>query len=263
MCTSGVGSEDAASVSAVVADGGKAATAADPALVNELAIANRILFQQGVVDAFGHVSVRHDKRPDRYLLARNMAPGLVTDADIVEFDLDSNPLNANGRAVYLERFIHGEVYRARPDVMAVVHSHSPAVVPFGIVKGVPFRPVFHMAAFLGEATPIFEIRDVAGDETDLLIRDARLGAALAKTLGQGNVVLMRGHGATIAGPDLRLAVYRAVYTEANARLQSEAMRLGPLTYLSAGESRTASTWIATQANRAWDLWRMRAEGKLA
>jgi HCOMODA/2-hydroxy-3-carboxy-muconic semialdehyde decarboxylase len=262
MCTSAVGSEDARSVSAVVADGGTAATAADPALVKELAIANRILFQQGVVDAFGHVSVRHDKRPDRYLLARNMAPGLVTDGDIVEFDLDSNPLNANGRPVYLERFIHGEVYRARPDVMAVVHSHSPAVVPFGIVKGVPFRPVFHMAAFLGEATPIFEIRDVAGDETDLLIRDARLGAALAKTLGQGNVVLMRGHGATIAGPDLRLAVYRAVYTEANARLQSEAMRLGPLTYLSAGESRTASTSIATQANRAWDLWRMRAEGKL-
>jgi HCOMODA/2-hydroxy-3-carboxy-muconic semialdehyde decarboxylase len=264
MCTSSnFGSGDAASVATVVPDvGGKAGAAPDPALVKDLAIANRILFQQGVVDAFGHVSVRHDKRPDRYLLARNMAPGLVTETDIIEYDLDSNPLNANGRSVYLERFIHGEVYRARSDVMAVVHSHSPAVIPFGIVKSARFRPVFHMAAFIGEAAPVFEIRDVAGDETDLLIRDGRLGAALAKTLGTGNLVLMRGHGATIVGSDLRQAVFRAVYTEGNARLQAEAMRIGEVTYLSPGEAKTATVSVGGQAQRAWDLWRMRAEGVL-
>ena len=264
MCTSvNVGSEDGSSVSAVVPDANAGTgAAADPALVKDLAVANRILFQQGVLDAFGHVSVRHDKRPDRYLLSRNMAPGLVTEGDIIEYDLDSNPLNAEGRSVYLERFIHGELYRVRPDVMAVVHSHSPSVVPFGIVKGVPFKAAFHMAAFIGEATPIFEIRDVAGDETDLLIRDNRLGAALAKTIGSGTLALMRGHGATVVADTLKMAVYRAVYTEANARLQADAMRLGPVTYLSAGESRTATAMMGTQVNRAWDLWRMQAEGKL-
>lgn len=263
MCTSAnIGSEDGASVSAVVPDAISAAGDAGPELVKELAVANRILFQQGVLDAFGHVSVRHDKRPDRYLLARNMAPGLVTEADIIEYDLDSNPLNANGRSVYLERFIHGELYRARPDVMAVVHSHSPSVIPFGIVKSVPFRPVYHMAAFIGEAAPIFEIRDVAGDETDLLISDRRLGAALAKTLGSGTVALMRGHGATVVGATLMEVVFRAVYAEGNARLQAEALRIGPVTYLSAGEARTATVNVGGQALRAWNLWRMQAEGTL-
>lgn len=264
MCApSGHGSDNGASVSAVVPDAkGRGAAAADAELVKELAVANRILFQQGVLDAFGHVSVRHDKDPNRFLLARNMAPGLVTATDIIEYDLDSNPLNADGRSVYLERFIHGELYRARPDVMAVVHSHSPSVVPFGIVKGVPFRAAFHMAAFIGEATPIFEIRDVAGDETDLLIRDNRLGAALAKTIGSGTLALMRGHGATVVAGTLKMAVYRAVYTEGNARLQAEAMRLGPVTFLSAGEARSANAMMETQVNRAWDLWRMKAEGKL-
>ena len=264
MCTSAsFGSDDGASVSAVVPDAkGGGGTGASPDLVRDVAIANRILFQQGVLDAFGHVSVRHDKRPDRFLLARNMAPGLVTEADIVEFDFDGNPINANGRSVYLERFIHGEVFRARPEVMAVVHSHSPSVVPFGIVKGVPFRPVYHMAAFIGEAAPIFEIRDAGGDATDLLISNSMLGVALAKTLGQGNVVLMRGHGATIVGADLKEAVFRAVYTEGNARLQAEALRIGPVTYLSAGEVKTATVNVGGQKNRAWDLWRMQAEGKL-
>jgi HCOMODA/2-hydroxy-3-carboxy-muconic semialdehyde decarboxylase len=263
MCTASHGSEDGASVSATVPDaGGGAAGTADPELVKELAIANRILFQQGVLDAFGHVSVRHDKHPDRFLLARNMAPGLVTEADIIEYDLDSNPLNAGGRSVYLERFIHGELYRARPDVTAVVHSHSASVIPFGIVKSVPLRAVFHMGAFIGEAAPVFEIRDVAGDETDLLISDRRLGAALAKTLGSGTVALMRGHGATVVGASLMEVVFRAVYTEGNARLQAEALRIGPVTYLSAGESRTATVNVGGQALRAWNLWRMQAEGKL-
>jgi len=263
MWTGSHGADDGASVAAVVSDAsGGTAGSASPDLVEDLAIANRILFQQGVLDAFGHVSVRHDKHADRFLLARNMAPGLVSAADIIEYDLDSNPLNAGGRSVYLERFIHGEVYRARPDVIAVVHSHSPSVIPFGIVKSVPFRPVFHMAAFIGEAAPIFEIRDVAGDATDLLITDRRLGAALAETLGAGTVALMRGHGATIVGKSLMEVVFRAVYTEGNARLQAEAMRIGPVTYLSAGEAKTATVNVGGQALRAWNLWRMQAEGKL-
>jgi ribulose-5-phosphate 4-epimerase/fuculose-1-phosphate aldolase len=261
-CCSGPGTDDATSVSAVVPDAGETASTPDAELVRELALANRILFQQGVLDAFGHVSGRHDKRPDRFLLARNMAPGLVTESDIVQFDLDGNPLTAHGRTVYLERFIHSEIYRARPDVVAVVHSHSPSVVPFGIVRGVPFRAVCHMSGFIGEATPIFEIRSVAGENSDLLVRDRGHGAALAESLGSGALVLMRGHGSTVVGATLRQAVFRAVYTETNARLQSEAMRLGPVTYLTAGEARTADAVITSQINRAWDLWRRKAEANL-
>jgi ribulose-5-phosphate 4-epimerase/fuculose-1-phosphate aldolase len=259
MCTS-VGS--ASSVSATVPDVGREGPAADRRLVEELVTANRILFQQGVLDAFGHVSARHDKRADRFLLARNLAPALVTEADILEFDLGGDPVSAHGRAVYLERFIHGELYRARPDVMAVVHSHSPAVVPFGIVRDVPLRPVCHLCGFLGESAPVFEIRDVAGEASDLLIRDRRLGAALAGSLGSAAVVLMRGHGSTAVGTSLREVVYRAVYTEVNARLQADALRLGAVNYLTAGEAATAAASAETQVDRAWDLWRMGAEGKL-
>jgi HCOMODA/2-hydroxy-3-carboxy-muconic semialdehyde decarboxylase len=207
-----------------------------------------------VVDAFGHVSVRHDKRSDRYLLARNMAPAEVTRDDILAFDLDSVPVNGDARAVYLERFIHGEIYRRRPDVMAVVHSHSPAVVPFSVVSSMPLRPVCHMCGFLGAATPVFEIRDFAGSGSDLLIRDARLGAALAQSLGQGTAVLMRGHGATVVGGTLRQAVFRAIYTEVGARLQAEALRLGPVTYLTEEEAEAAARSNDGQIDRAWALW---------
>jgi HCOMODA/2-hydroxy-3-carboxy-muconic semialdehyde decarboxylase len=228
-------------------------------LIDELVIANRVLFEHGVVDAFGHVSVRHDKQPDRFLLARNMAPALVAAADIVEFDLDGNPVDGRGRAVYLERFIHGEIYRVRPDVHAVVHSHSAAVVPFGIVSSVPLRPVWHMSGFIGEAAPVFEIREAAGHGSDLLIRNNALGAALARSLGPSPVVLMRGHGATIVGANLPQAVFRAVYTEVNARLQAEAIRLGPVTYLTPEETRATAASVGSQINRAWDLWKMRVK----
>jgi ribulose-5-phosphate 4-epimerase/fuculose-1-phosphate aldolase len=229
----------------------------DTDLLDDLVAANHILFDQGVVDAFGHVSVRHDKRADRYLLARNMAPAQVTRDDIVEFELDSTPLAADGRPVYLERFIHGEIYRARPDVMAVVHSHSPTVVPFSVVPSVPLRPVCHMSGFLGAGAPNFEIRDVAGAATDLLITSRDLGAALARCLGSGLIVLMRGHGSTVVGATLQQAVYRAVYTEINARLQAEAMRLGPVTYLTPEEAATALKNVETQIKRPWDLWKAR------
>jgi ribulose-5-phosphate 4-epimerase/fuculose-1-phosphate aldolase len=235
---------------------------ADPALLEELAIANRILADHGVVDAFGHVSARHDKAPDRFLLARNMAPALVTAADLLEFDLDGNPVAAAGRAVYLERFIHGEIYRARPDVQAVVHSHSPAVVPFGAVRESPLKPIWHMSGFIGEAAPVFEIRDTAGDGSDLLIRDNALGAALATSLGPATVVLMRGHGATIVGASVRQAVFRAVYTEVNARLQMQAIGLGTVTYLTREEAEATARSVGGQIDRAWNLWESRFVGNV-
>jgi ribulose-5-phosphate 4-epimerase/fuculose-1-phosphate aldolase len=228
----------------------------DPAVVEELVVANHILFDEGVVDGFGHVSLRHPARPDRFLLARSMAPALVTQADIIEFGLDGEPV-APGPAPYAERFIHSEIYRSRPEIMSVVHSHSPAIVPFGVAAGARLRPIFHMGGFLGAATPVFEIRETAGAATDMLIRDARLGAALAARLGGNAVVLMRGHGSTTVGEHLRQAVFRAVYAEVNARLQSEALRLGPVTYLSDEEAAATTATNNTHIDRAWDLWRRR------
>src|SRR5580692_2442695 len=167
-------------------------------LIRELVDANHILFDQGVVDGFGHVSARHPERPDRFLLARSMAPALVTEKDVLEFDFDGHPVVPNSPAGYLERFIHGEIYRKRQDVMSVVHSHSPSVVPFSVVPSVKLRPVCHMCGFLNaNGMPIFEIRDFAGPGSDLLITSGRLGAALADSLGEGPAVLMRGHGSTV------------------------------------------------------------------
>jgi ribulose-5-phosphate 4-epimerase/fuculose-1-phosphate aldolase len=243
--------------------GGRPISAAPPELLAELAIANRILFQQGVVDGFGHVSVRHPRHPDHFLLARSMAPALVTPDDILTFGPDGEARDAAGRAVYLERFIHSEVYHARPDVMAVVHSHSPSVVPFSVVRGERLRAICHMSGFVGTAAPVFEIRHVAGDASDMLIRDRRLGAALASVMGQSAVVLMRGHGSTVVGNGLRQAVFRAIYTEVNARLQSEALRLGEVTYLSEGEATATSATNDAQIDRAWQLWRIRAENQAA
>src|SRR6202140_2148234 len=183
-----------------------------------------------------------------------MAPALVTEKDVLEFDLDGAPIETGGPAVYLERFIHSEIYRKRQDVVAVVHSHSPAVVPFSAVTGTKLRPIFHMCGFLGAGTPVFEIRDFAGSGSDLLISDNRLGAALAQSLGEGPAVLMRGHGSTVVGSTLRQVVFRAVYTEVGARLQTEAMRLGPVTYLTEEETVAATNTIGTQIDRAWFLW---------
>jgi ribulose-5-phosphate 4-epimerase/fuculose-1-phosphate aldolase len=261
MTTSSDG--DAALVATVVADANAATATAAPAprLVADLVTANHILYDQHVVDAFGHVSVRHDKRPDRFLLARSMAPALVTAADILEFDLDGNPLAANGRPVYLERFIHSEIYRARPDVVSIVHSHSHAIIPFGVVRSHKLRAIFHMSAFVGTETPIFEIRECVGDGSDLLIRDRELGAALAKSLGPKSVVLMRGHGVTVTAPTLPEAVYRGIYVDVNARLQLEAIGLGAVNYLTDQEGRAAAATNASQVGRAWDLWKMKVEGK--
>jgi len=253
---------DPAPVSTVATDAEADSQAPDPRLIADLVTANRILYDQHVVDAFGHVSTRHDKRPDRFLLARSMAPALVTEADILEFDLDGNPLDSGGRPVYLERFIHGEIYRARPDVVSIVHSHSHAVIPFGVVRSHKLRAIFHMSGFVGAETPIFEIRECVGDGSDLLIRNRELGAALAKSLGPKAVVLMRGHGVTVTAPTLQEAVYRGVYVDVNARLQLEAIGLGAVNYLTESEGRATAAVQATQIGRAWDMWKMKVEGKL-
>jgi ribulose-5-phosphate 4-epimerase/fuculose-1-phosphate aldolase len=224
-------------------------------VIRELVDANHILFDQGVVDGFGHVSARHPERPDRFLLARSMAPALVTEKDVLEFDLDGNPVVPGGPAPYLERFIHGEIYRKRQDVMSVVHSHSPSVVPFSVVTGTKLLPVCHMCGFLSaKGTPIFEIRDFAGQGSDLLITSGKLGAALADSLGDGPAVLMRGHGSTVVAGTLRQAVFRAVYTEVGARLQMEAMRLGPITFLTEEETVGTTKTISAQYDRSWFLW---------
>jgi HCOMODA/2-hydroxy-3-carboxy-muconic semialdehyde decarboxylase len=225
---------------------------AHAALIDKLATANRILYNEGVVDGFGHVSVRHDRSASHFLLARNMAPALVTPADILTFDLDGQAIDAGDRRVYLERFIHGEIYRARPDVVAVVHSHSPSVIPFAVTN-TPLKPVYHMSGFLGEGTAHFEIRGVAGN-SDLLIRDAKLGRALADALGSRTAVLMRGHGSTVVGASIEQAVYRAIYAETNARLQTQALALGNVIYLTPEEASLAAATNDTQLARVWELW---------
>lgn len=226
--------------------------------IDDLVSANHILFMEGVLDGFGHVSVRDERDPERFLLSKSIAPAMVTARDVMEFGLDGEPLNPRGRRPYLERYIHSEIYRARPDVQAIVHSHSPALIPFGIT-GTPLRPVFHMSSFLGAATPIFEIREAGGPATDMLIRDRKLGAALAGTLGAASFALMRGHGSVAVGATLKQVVYRAVYAEVNARLQSEAMRLGTITFLNEQEAANASRTNDSVIDRPWELWKKRAE----
>ncbi len=235
----------------------------DPQILQDLVDANHILFNEGVVDAFGHVSARHDKDPNRFLLARNLAPAQVQAVDIMEFDLDGNALHGDDRKPYLERFIHGEIYRARPDVMAVVHSHSPSVVPFSAVKGNPLRPIFHMCGFLGCGAPIFDLRQHFGDGTDMLIRNRDMGAALAGDLGEHCVVLMRGHGSTAVASSVRLAVFRAIYTEQNARLVSTASTLGEITYLSEAEADATLEMHESQLHRPWNLWNAAAKAARA
>lgn len=221
-------------------------------LIDRLVYANRILYQQGIVDGLGHASVRHDSQDGVFLLSCNRAPGLVRRRDIVCYDYDGNAVSDTQERPYLERFIHGEIYRARPDVMAVVHSHSPSVLPFAVTHR-PLRPLYHMAGFLGAGSAHFEIRE-SGGNTDMLIRSSYLGAALARALGRHSCVLMRGHGSTVVGTSLEQAVYRAIYTEVNAKLQLAAHALGEISFLNEEEARLSSDMNDGQIPRSWDLW---------
>ncbi|MCT7378143.1 class II aldolase/adducin family protein [Chelativorans salis] len=222
----------------------------------DLAAASRILARQEVVDAFGHVSIRHPARPDRYLLSRSIAPALVTPGDIVEYDLDSNSIDPDAPKGFLERFIHGEIYRSRPDVGAVVHSHSPSVIPFGLIDR-PMHAMFHNAAFLSAGVPTFDISRNFG-ATDMLVCDCAKGRALAETLGDKDVALMRAHGSVACGLKLEIAVFRAIYTEVNARIQTWTTGLaenGTIAFLSEEEGQLADLPNQTAGMRAWDLWR--------
>ncbi len=233
----------------------------DPDFVDDLVAAYRTLANLNVLDAFGHVSVRDPRNPNRYLMSRSIAPEAVTAADILVLDLDSQIVDRKdeGTLLYRERFIHGEIYKVRPDVNAVVHSHSPTVVPFTVTRA-KLRPILHNAGFLGYGAPLFEIRKCAGNATDLLVETPALGKALARSLGKNAaVVLMRGHGDSVVGPTLRDAVFRAYYTEVNARLQLQAITIGgPINFLTKEEAITSSEAMLRAAARPWALWRAKA-----
>jgi ribulose-5-phosphate 4-epimerase/fuculose-1-phosphate aldolase len=230
---------------------------ASKALVDDLVAASRILALHQVLDAYGHVSARSDRRPAHFIMSRSLAPALVTAADLMELDADSEPLPGDKRKGFLERYIHGEIYRARPEVMAVVHSHSPSVIPFGVTRS-KLRPIYHMGSFLWSGTPVFDIRKERQDN-DLLIRDNPLGKALAGTLGKCTCVLMRGHGMTVIGDSVPEAAFRAIYTEMNARLQLQATQLeGPIEFLSDEEGRRSTVSNRGTIERPWELWKKTA-----
>jgi HCOMODA/2-hydroxy-3-carboxy-muconic semialdehyde decarboxylase len=225
-------------------------------LLKDLAAASRILVAQGVVDGFGHISLRHPTAPNRFLMSRSLAPALVTPQDILEYDLEGQAINANGRGSFLERFIHSEIYKARPDINSVVHSHSPSVIPFGLVR-IKMQAMFHNAAFLAEGVPVFDISEKFG-ATDMLVGNGIKGEALAQTMGPKDVVLMRAHGSVACAASLPMAVFRAVYTEVNARVQhwTQALAQGEtIAALSQEEGRLADEVNRNAGIRAWDLWR--------
>ena len=226
--------------------------------LQDLVNANRILAHEGVVDAFGHVSLRHPDNPDRYFLSRSRAPELVTREDIMEFTIEGDPIDQQGRSMYAERPIHGALFEARPDVHAVVHNHSPAVVPFSVTT-TPLRPMIHLAAIIGSQVPVWDIRDRFGD-THMLVVTMDQGRDLARTVGDGRVALMRGHGCVVAGGSVKQAVMAAIYLQVNAHLLSESLRLGEVTYMSPGEVEKMSEFQQQPlaSERAWEYWMMRA-----
>lgn len=229
--------------------------------IADLVLADHILADQGVVDGFGHVSVRDPADPSKFFLARSMAPELVTAADVFEHDLDGNAPAAGTAKLYLERFLHAEIYRARPDVIAVVHCHAPDLIPFGVTS-VALRPIYHMSSFLGGGVPVFDIHKATGASTDMLISSPELGKALAGSLASHPVALLRGHGAVIVGKDLPAVVFRAVYTELNAKLQAQAMTLGAkITFLDPDEAKKSEQTNSSVIGRSWELWVRKVGGK--
>jgi HCOMODA/2-hydroxy-3-carboxy-muconic semialdehyde decarboxylase len=225
----------------------------------EVALANRILANENILDAFGHVSVRHPQDPRRYLLSRSRAPQLVESGDILEFTLDSEPVQTPTVQLYSERVIHGEIFKARPDVMAVCHHHCPAIMPF-CIAGVDVVPVFHLGAAVGSKIPFWDSRDEFGD-TNLLVRTPEEGASHARALGDHAMVLLRRHGATVVGADLRQLVFRTIYSCRNAEYQWAAKMLGGVSTLTSGEAEMAGK-LNLQPNvslRAWEYWTLRLE----
>lgn len=233
--------------------------ATPPDAIRDLVIANRILAREGVVDEFGHISIRHPENPNHYLISRSLAPEQVTEHDLFRYTLTNELVEGDDRTPYAERAIHGGVYEARPDVMSVCHNHSPSIIPFGVTE-VPLRPVFHMAGFLGHEVPVWDIADEFGD-TDLLVRSVEQGRSLARALGPRRVALMRGHGSVVAGGNVREVVMSAVFMERNAQLQIQALQVGQgkVKYLRPGEvDRTIdNVGRALGQDRSWNAWRVR------
>jgi ribulose-5-phosphate 4-epimerase/fuculose-1-phosphate aldolase len=228
----------------------------DRAVLEDLAAASRILADQGVFDAAGHVSMRHPGHPERFLMSRSLAPQMITADDIMEFDIDSNAIDARGRSGFIERYLHGEIFRARPDVMAIAHSHSASTIAFGL-SNVPMRAMYHNAAFLATGVPVFDIRDKFG-ATDIVISTPEKGAALAQVLADKPVALLRAHGMVATGPSLPVAVFRAIFTVTSANIQHQALALGgPVAALDAEEGRLADVVNVQTVGRAWDLWKKR------
>jgi ribulose-5-phosphate 4-epimerase/fuculose-1-phosphate aldolase len=228
----------------------------------DLVLASRALAEHGVIDGYGHASVRAGHDAQRFFMARALAPELLTEADILEFDLDSRPVDGRTEGLYQERFIHGEIYKLRPDVHAIVHNHSPTVVPFSCTA-TRLQPIFHMSAFIGLGVPTWDIREAAHG-TDLLVRSPVLGRSLANRLGAHPAALMRGHGSVVVGENLQRAVGRTIYLEMNARMQLQALQLagpsGDIVFLDELEVAANVAW--QNYDRAWHLWRTRALAKL-
>jgi HCOMODA/2-hydroxy-3-carboxy-muconic semialdehyde decarboxylase len=225
----------------------------------DLALASRMLANEGVLDAFGHVSLRHPADPGRYLLSRSRSPQLVEPSDVLEFTLDSEPVKPAAEKLFAERVIHGCIYQARPDVMAVCHHHAAAVLPF-VIAGVPIVPVFHLGAAVGEDMPFWDQRDEFGD-TNLLVVKPEEGRSLARALGKHPAVLMTHHGATVVGADVRELVSRSIFMCQNAQFQLQAHMLGKVVPLSSGETRLAGVINAMPnvVGRTWEYWSMRLD----
>ncbi len=230
-------------------------------LRQDVVTANHILFGEGVLDGFGHVSARNPQNPNRFIISRSLAPAQVGLEDIVTLDLDGQEVGGSGDRLYLERFIHAAIYRERSDVHGIVHSHSPAVLPFTISKSHRFAAVTHMAGFVGPCAPVYDASVKQRCDCDMLVRSLKMGQDLAASLGQQALILMRGHGLTVVGRDVRQAVFRAVYAEQNARVQMTAITMGEYTALTQGEAELADKTNSNQVDRAWDLWAERARQK--
>ena len=228
----------------------------DRAILEDLAAANRILVDQGVFDAAGHVTLRHPTHAERFLMSRALAPQLITADDIMEFTLDAEAVDPRGRNGFIERFLHAEIFRARPDVMAVVHSHSSSVIAFGLTE-TRMRAMYHNAAFLAAGVPVFDIREKFGT-TDIVISSAAKGVALAATLADKSVALLRAHGMVVVAPSLPVAVFRAIFTVTSATIQHQAIALGgPIAALETEEGRIADIVNVQTVGRSWDLWKQR------
>lgn len=229
--------------------------------IRDLVIANRILAKEDVVDAYGHVSLRHPERPDRFLLSRSRSPELVEAGDIMEFNFNGEPAASDPRPPYLERFIHAAIYEARPEIMAVVHAHAEDVLPFTIAAAMPLRPVIHSGSVIGPHVPVWDIADQFGSETNLLVTSVAQGRDLVRCLGGERVALMRGHGFAAAGRSLLEVVRIAIYLPRNARVQMAAARLGDFKPLAAGEIAARGAVArpgAPELMRAWEYWAHRA-----